>query len=1279
MGDVNRQRGNNGCQVNFVSWNVKALNNIVKRKKVLTHLKNLNTDIAFLQETHLCTVDQFRLKGGWIGQAYHSNFNSKARGVAILISKNIPFVMSSVESDSKGRYVIVVGKLYGFPIILADVYAPNFDDKAFIVDFFSRLPNMDTHHLILGTDANCVLSQTLDRSSPKSPTLSNMAKSIKLFLKTYGISDVWRFRNPTSRTYSFYSPVHKTSSRIDYLFIDKELLPMVTECEYQARVISDHSPLTMKMCIPGAMPNHRQWRLNSLLLSEEAFVNHIKSEIASFLEHNQTPGMSASTVWESMKAYLRGQIISYTAMRRKADTERLKHLTDSILNLDTQYSHLPSDDVLKQRLTLKMEFDLLSTRKVENLILKSRYMSFEHGEKAGKILAHQLRQKAANQYISTISDQQGTKHTDQIEINSCFRQFYSSLYTSEPPDDQSALDNFFQGLEIPKVNPAAAARLDRDISLDEIIDSIASMQSGKSPGPDGYPSEFFKKFSEQLAPLLLSVFRESLSSQSLPQTMREATISLILKKDKDPVQCGSYRPISLLNTDVKILAKCLALRLELHLPSIISTDQTGFIKNRYSFFNIRRLMNILYSPPSPDVPEIVLSLDSQKAFDRVEYDYLFCTLERFGFGAKFISYIKTLYSSPMAAVRTNSNISSSFRLQRGTRQGCPISPLLFAIAAEPLAIALRQSNEIRGIDRGGREHKLSFYADDLLLYISDPLVSLPKVLELLGKFGNISGYKTNLDKSELMPINEVAKGMSFDSTPFKVSTEKFKYLGIWITHNHKDLYKANFLPLMNSLKEDIKRWDLLPLSLGGRINTIKMSVLPKFLYLFQSIPVFLTKFFFKTVNSLISAFIWSNKSPRIRKSILEKPRPQGGMALPNFIFYYWSANIRALMYWMKAVDGPDVPEWLSLESSSCDPTSLSALLCSKLPPQKPTSYYSSNPIVIQSVKIWNQFRRSFELNDFCLHAPIVRNHMFTPSISDGAFGVWRRGGILTVHDLYIDNVFASFEQLVNKYGIPRSHFFRYLQLRDFVQSQCAGFPISPSASLLDNIFRQGTDFKRLIGRIYELLNLYSSESLDNVKIKWEEDLGEQIPEDNWQEIIRRIHSSSICQRHAVIQFKVVHRLHWCKARLSKFRPDIDPLCDRCKQAPADLFHMFWSCPTLFDFWKSVIDTLSKILDRPLDYSPYIAIFGIVPPETSLNNIKGNVLAFCTLLARRLILFKWKESLPPTYPHWVREVMQFINLERIRYSVRGSISKFYTAWQPFLSFVESMEAETVAAT
>lgn len=183
-----------------------------------------------------------------------------------------------------------------------------------------------------------------------------------------------------------------------------------------------------------------------------------------------------------------------------------------------------------------------------------------------------------------------------------------------------------------------------------------------------------------------------------------------------------------------------------------------------------------------------------------------------------------LYSSPLAAVWTNNNLSSYFPLHRGTRQGCP----LLAVAVEPLAIALRGEPGIKGIQRNGLDNKVSLYADDMLLYPSDPLISLPKTLSLLGDFGKISGYKIDLQKSEIMPVNTAAKKIILDLFPLKVSTHKFKYLGIWVTNDFKDLFKANFTPLLMHLKQDLERWSLQPLSFEGIINTVKMNVLPKF-------------------------------------------------------------------------------------------------------------------------------------------------------------------------------------------------------------------------------------------------------------------------------------------------------------------------------------------------------------------------------------------------------------------------------------------------------------------
>lgn len=226
-------------------------------------------------------------------------------------------------------------------------------------------------------------------------------------------------------------------------------------------------------------------------------------------------------------------------------------------------------------------------------------------------------------------------------------------------------------------------------------------------------------------------------------------------------------------------------------------DQIGFIKGRQLYHNLHCLFNIVYSEHSTQLPEIVISLDAHKAFDRIEYGHLFKSSSKFGFGPPFTSWIQT-----QASVRTNNIDSEYFILHRGTRQGSPLSPLLFNLAIEPLAIALRQNNEILGNNGGGGQvHKISLYADDLLLFISDPENSIPKCLDTISQFILASGYKINLTKSVLFPINRKALTMSFDSCEFRVTTGPLTYLGVKVTRHYKDLLKLNFRPLIDQARK----------------------------------------------------------------------------------------------------------------------------------------------------------------------------------------------------------------------------------------------------------------------------------------------------------------------------------------------------------------------------------------------------------------------------------------------------------------------------------------------
>lgn len=213
--------------------------------------------------------------------------------------------------------------------------------------------------------------------------------------------------------------------------------------------------------------------------------------------------------------------------------------------------------------------------------------------------------------------------------------------------------DFFTKVNLPKISDSQRDVLCKPIALSEIKNCIQLLPNNKAPGPDGFNAEFYKKFNTILDHPLLEMLQSSFVAEALPPSLMEANISLVLKKGEPSEECSSYRPISILNLDLKLLAKILASRLEKVLPTVIANDQTSFIRGRYSSHNVRRLLNIIQhsSLYSPDA--LVISLDAEKAFDRLEWPYLFFTLQRFGLGEVFIKWIQILYTSPLSAVIAN--------------------------------------------------------------------------------------------------------------------------------------------------------------------------------------------------------------------------------------------------------------------------------------------------------------------------------------------------------------------------------------------------------------------------------------------------------------------------------------------------------------------------------------------------------------------------------------------------------------------------------------------------
>lgn len=209
-----------GGGITFTSWNVRGLGHVLKRAKVFSHLKSLSADIIYLQETHISPTKEKLLRCSWANQIFQSTFSSKARGVAILIRKTVPFRHVSTVSDPNGRYILVTGYIYSFRVALLNVYGPNFDDPAFFRKMFSLLPDLSDTHVLIGGDFNCVLDNRLDRSAQTSQSPTATSTVLNNLMTSTNLVDIWRLVHPMGRDYSFFSQMHKSFSRIDYFLLD---------------------------------------------------------------------------------------------------------------------------------------------------------------------------------------------------------------------------------------------------------------------------------------------------------------------------------------------------------------------------------------------------------------------------------------------------------------------------------------------------------------------------------------------------------------------------------------------------------------------------------------------------------------------------------------------------------------------------------------------------------------------------------------------------------------------------------------------------------------------------------------------------------------------------------------------------------------------------------------------------------------------------------------------------------------------------------------------------
>ena len=1248
------------ANLNITSWNVKGLGHPVKLRTVLTHLKKYKTSIALLQETHMTSTEHLKLKHGWVGQVFSSSFRSNSRGVAILIDRQTPFVFENQILDSEGRYILITGSLFGQHMTLLNVYAPNEDCP----EFMAEMITLFNHHCkgvgLIAGDLNLIMNPSIDKAPP-ALVRSKSSVALNGLCEEIGLIDVWRELNPNSKNYTFFSNPHKSFSRLDYFLIPSSIVHLVSKCDIGQIIISDHAPIFLDIKLTPPKPQFKSWKFNTSLLADTEFDTYFKKIILDFYNDNKHSGVNAAMVWDAAKATFRGYIISYASFKKKESQKARTLLENQVKHLDVIHKYNPSDENRKAFSTAKAKLELDYVNDTKKLLLFSRQKHYEFSNRIGKLLSYQLKKEDTERQIKAIRTQNQVITYDPVEINNAFFTFFNNLYQAHISPTSENIDSFLHSAHLPKATAEDCSLLNKPFSSEEVYDTIKSMSVGKCPGLDGFPVELYLHFWSELKPLFMPMVVEFGDGNNIPGSMKEAAISLIKKKDKDMYECSTYRPISLLNTDYKILAKLLAKRLNPVLPSLIKNDQTGFVKGRYGADNIRRLINLIDYANKNGGESAIVSLDGDKAFDRVDWSFLFSSLEHFGLGPRFINCIKALYTSPTAQVITNGILSPKIELARGTRQGCPLSGSLYALVAESFAQLVRLNSTIKGISVGNLEHKISLYADDTLIYISNLDQSIPNLLSLINLYGSISGYKINLSKSILCPLTHIDDERLNTISPFKHTKEGFTYLGVFISPVLDNLFKCNYTPLVQKIKEDIDLWTNLPLTLIGQINVVKMNLLPRLNYLFQSLPCPIPSTFFKNLNTEISKFLWNHKKVRISLATLCKPCKEGGLALPNFELYYWSAQIKRMAEWFQ--DSEDFL-WKSIEAHFSYPTPLKSLPFIN----KNVAGLSKSFIIDTVLSVWPTCKKYCKLpKNISVLSPISHNPDIPATLSEIGLHRWTANGVNNLGCLFMNTDFKSFEEMKDEYGLSPTSFFQYIQLRHFLQSL-----------IQKNIFRFKADeiemflctqsMTKITSKIYKNLNCRVTSSFTPLKRIWETDLNLSIDQETWSMICAKVNTSSISPRVLEHNYKFIFKTFLTPVCLSKMSQENSPLCNKCKSTLGTYSHMFWFCTKIKPFWQTIHSLIEKMLKLKFRKSPLLYLLG-VDLNVTMNSPHRRLFDLLRFLAKKCILTLWKTENIPTEHMWMAQIMSLIPLERLKYEMQDKAEVFLEVWSPVLYLLE----------
>ena len=1221
----------------IVSLNARGLKNKIKRSVLFSYFKQNRFDIVCLQETHITARDVIVWEKQWGGRIFFNEGTNRSKGEVILVSKQFA---GEVNIEMNCNRTLVISIFYGeHELTVANVYAPN--DAREKISFFKTLKDLLYDYsgkpLILCGDFNCVVQNEIDVISGLPHRESEINEFNKL-ISDLGLKDGWRTFHPDEKdfTWSRFNPF--VARRLDYCLVSESALTSCVSCKHATIPASDHKAVIMELNDHTFQRGPGYWKFNNSLLKNPCFVNMV-NELLDTVMNDCNNICSYTDRWELCKIEIRSLCSEFGKRFSTQNKNDLIQCNIDAVEAERKLLTNPEDQTAQENLIkAKQKMEILQVDKTRGAQVRARIKWIEEGERNTKYFCSLEKNRGKKKVMTRLRTTTGEVTTNQREILQEQVTFYKNLYNQSPTikDVEDATTKFMQNVNMPTLAEDEAETCEGHVTLEETSAALKRMKNGSAPGYDGITTEFMKVFWNKIGTLVTKSFNEAFDRGELSYTQKQGVITLLHKASElDREELNNWRPITLTNTDYKILAKVLSERLSSVIPKLVNEDQVGYIKGRNIATVIRTIDDVINYLNRTKKAGFILAVDFRKAFDSISKKFLLHVFKVFNFGPDFQKWVSVLTKGSVSRINHGGWISEPFEGLCGIRQGCPFSPLAFVLAVELLAIKIRHS-AITGIETPNIIHrtethiKIKQLADDTTLFLKDKQ-DMINSFTMLKDFEGFTGLKLNVHKTNAM---QIGARRECENLPFK-TVEKIKILGIYFENDKMAMgIETNWKNRIERIQSLIRNWSKRDLSIQGKVVVVKTFLISQLVFIMQSIG--LPRAALQKINRMLYKFIWQKKFSnrrafeKVKRNVLEAEYNKGGLNMinvndfQNHFYLQWAGklseadteNWSIIPLWHLSKIAEE-KEWTYINCKSRDMTHFELIQNEFWQEVLATYLDNKSNMELKQVNRTNFKMQHVFNNDLIRYKG---NILFFPK--------WRNKGIEMIKDVIHpkDKRFLSLAEIITLIGQNSAELiFEYNAMINAIPKKWFEWLGEKGQYLYTRPICEAKLYNVKPKQIKKILNTKTQTITPTACRFWQNKFGFELNEEVWQTAWKTTKET----RLLVLQWKILHNIYPTNIMLSKMKVRENDKCTYCPETVDYIEHFFCECPVIINFWKFVELKVYNETGLRVKLSVHTVLFGL--QNSTLDSLKVVYINYVILVAKMCIsIYKKTEKVNNLY-------------------------------------------------